>query len=66
MDLMRAMLTGAEGTPYHNQLFVFDLQLAEDHPASPPAVHYHSWGLRINPNLCVCPLSHFYYICFHK
>jgi ubiquitin-conjugating enzyme E2 O len=52
MDLMRAVIRGAEGTPYHDQLFFFDIQMSEDHPASPPSVHYHSWGLRINPNLC--------------
>ena len=51
MDLLRAGVLGPEGTPYHDQLFMFDVQLAPGHPAAPPRVHYHSWGLRVNPNL---------------
>ena len=51
MDLMRAVIVGAAGTPYHNYMFVFDISLPSDYPASPPSLHYHSWGLRVNPNL---------------
>jgi ubiquitin-conjugating enzyme E2 O len=51
MDLLRAAMLGPEGTPYADQLFVFDIQLAAQHPAAPPKVLYHSWGLRVNPNL---------------
>ena len=51
MDLLRAAVLGPEGTPYADQLFVFDVQLAPGHPAGPPRVAYHSWGLRVNPNL---------------
>ncbi|KAK9804890.1 hypothetical protein WJX72_010490 [[Myrmecia] bisecta] len=51
MDLLRVLILGAAGTPYHNNLFCFDLQLPPDYPHSPPKLHYHSWGLRVNPNL---------------
>ncbi|KAK9060451.1 hypothetical protein SSX86_021155 [Deinandra increscens subsp. villosa] len=51
MDLLRAVIIGAEGTPYHDGLFFFDVCLPGDYPNSPPLVHYHSGGLRINPNL---------------
>lgn len=51
MDLMRAVIVGASGTPYHDGLFFFDLYLPAEYPSSPPHVHYHSGGLRLNPNL---------------
>ncbi|KAG0566839.1 hypothetical protein KC19_7G091700, partial [Ceratodon purpureus] len=51
MDLMRAVIVGAQGTPYHDGLFVFDLQLPQEFPLVPPVVYYHSGGLRLNPNL---------------
>ncbi|KAL6897750.1 hypothetical protein ACP4OV_006709 [Aristida adscensionis] len=52
MDLLRAAMVGAAGTPYHDGLFFFDLQLPpSSFPASPPLVHYRSFGLRVNPNL---------------
>ncbi|RLN27645.1 putative ubiquitin-conjugating enzyme E2 23 [Panicum miliaceum] len=44
MDLLRVVMVGASGTPYHDGLFFFDLQL-------PPSVNYRSFGLRVNPNL---------------
>ncbi|KAG2314006.1 hypothetical protein Bca4012_064630 [Brassica carinata] len=54
MDLMRAVIIGAEGTPYHDGLFFFDIQFPDNYPSAPPKVHYHSGGLRINPNLYNC------------
>ncbi|CAN6329181.1 unnamed protein product [Urochloa humidicola] len=51
MDLHRAVIVGATGTPYHDGLFFFDLQLPPSYPATPPLVKYHSFGLRANPNL---------------
>ncbi|XP_074355721.1 putative ubiquitin-conjugating enzyme E2 38 [Apium graveolens] len=54
MDLLRAVIIGAAGTPYHDGLFVFDLRFPPKYPAVPPEVHYHSRGLRINPNLYDC------------
>ncbi|KAJ0250439.1 ubiquitin-conjugating enzyme E2 26 [Hirschfeldia incana] len=54
MDLMRAVIVGAEGTPYHDGLFFFDIHFTDTYPSVPPMVHYHSGGLRINPNLYNC------------
>ncbi|KAJ0249268.1 ubiquitin-conjugating enzyme E2 25 [Hirschfeldia incana] len=51
MDLLRAVIIGADGTPYHDGLFFFDIFFPDTYPSVPPLVHYHSGGLRINPNL---------------
>ncbi|KAJ4844331.1 hypothetical protein Tsubulata_030444 [Turnera subulata] len=51
MDLLRAVIVGADGTPYHNGLFFFDIFFPAGYPNVPPLVYYHSWGLRLNPNL---------------
>lgn len=51
MDLLRAAIVGAPGTPYHDGLFFFDIFLPREYPREPPLVHYHSGGLRLNPNL---------------
>ncbi|OMO76431.1 Ubiquitin-conjugating enzyme, E2 [Corchorus capsularis] len=51
MDLLQAALVGAPGTPYHDGLFFFDILLPPEYPHEPPLVHYHSGGLRLNPNL---------------
>ncbi|KAK9150120.1 hypothetical protein Syun_008429 [Stephania yunnanensis] len=51
IDLLRAAIVGAPGTPYHDGLFFFDIFLPPDYPQEPPSVHYHSGGLRLNPNL---------------
>ncbi|WJX68455.1 ubiquitin-conjugating enzyme [Trifolium repens] len=48
---MRAVIIGAEGTPYHDGLFFFDVRFPSDYPYVPPLVHYHAGGLRLNPNL---------------
>ncbi|XP_059277109.1 probable ubiquitin-conjugating enzyme E2 25 isoform X1 [Lycium ferocissimum] len=54
MDLLRAVIIGADGTPYHDGLFFFDVFFPSTYPHVPPHVHYHSFGLRINPNLYDC------------
>ncbi|KAL0443528.1 UNVERIFIED_CONTAM: putative ubiquitin-conjugating enzyme E2 26 [Sesamum latifolium] len=54
MDLLRAVIVGAEGTPYHDGLFFFDVFFPSTYPNAPPHVYYHSGGLRINPNLYSC------------
>ncbi|KAG7577349.1 Ubiquitin-conjugating enzyme/RWD-like [Arabidopsis thaliana x Arabidopsis arenosa] len=54
MDLLRAVIIGAQGTPYHDGLFFFDIFFPDTYPSVPPTVHYHSGGLRINPNLYNC------------
>ncbi|KAG7962309.1 hypothetical protein I3843_09G060500 [Carya illinoinensis] len=51
MDLLRAAIVGAPGTPYHDGLFFFDIFLPTEYPYEPPLVHYNSGGLRVNPNL---------------
>ncbi|XP_042492125.1 putative ubiquitin-conjugating enzyme E2 38 [Macadamia integrifolia] len=54
MDLLRAVIVGAAGTPYHDGLFFFDVLFPSNYPNVPPQVHYHSGGLRLNPNLYHC------------
>ncbi|OVA13596.1 Ubiquitin-conjugating enzyme [Macleaya cordata] len=51
IDLLRAVIIGAQGTPYHDGLFFFDIQFPSDYPNEPPKVYYHSFGFRLNPNL---------------
>lgn len=51
IDLLRACIVGAPGTPYHDALFFFDMFFPPDYPKEPPMVHYNSGGLRLNPNL---------------
>ncbi|KAJ0677561.1 putative ubiquitin-conjugating enzyme E2, ubiquitin-conjugating enzyme/RWD [Helianthus annuus] len=40
MDLLRAVIIGAEGTPYHDGLFLFDVCFPSDYPNSPPVSHH--------------------------
>ncbi|KAL5989876.1 ubiquitin-conjugating enzyme [Asimina triloba] len=54
MDLLRAVIVGAAGTPYHDGLFFFDILFPSSYPNSPPQAYYHSGGLRLNPNLYAC------------
>ncbi|KAG5551919.1 hypothetical protein RHGRI_010134 [Rhododendron griersonianum] len=54
MDLLRAIIVGPAGTPYHDGLFVFDILFPPAYPDVPPMVYYYSGGLRINPNLYDC------------
>nr|GEX54680.1 hypothetical protein [Tanacetum cinerariifolium] len=54
MDLLRVVIIGAEGTPYHDGLFFFDVCFPNNYPHGPPKVHYHSGGLSMNPNLYRC------------
>ncbi|KAG2599781.1 hypothetical protein PVAP13_5KG431300 [Panicum virgatum] len=51
MDLLRAVIVGPAGTPYHDGLFSFDVQFPYRYPSIPPQVSYRSRGLQINPNL---------------
>lgn len=51
IDLLRAVIVGAAGTPYHDALFFFDISFPPEYPTRPPNVHYRSYGLRLNPNL---------------
>jgi ubiquitin-conjugating enzyme E2 O len=51
MDLQRFLVIGAAGTVYYNSYLMFDMQLSGNYPQTPPAVTFHSFGHRINPNL---------------
>ncbi|OIT05755.1 putative ubiquitin-conjugating enzyme e2 25 [Nicotiana attenuata] len=51
MDLLRAVIIGAPGTPYHDGLFFFDIVFPSDYPRHPPKVYYLSRGYHMNPNL---------------
>ncbi|CAN1123741.1 Putative ubiquitin-conjugating enzyme E2 38 [Linum perenne] len=54
MELLRSVIVGPAGTPYHDGLFVFDCLFPPNYPNSPPNVYYYSGGLRLNPNLYEC------------
>ncbi|XP_050374718.1 putative ubiquitin-conjugating enzyme E2 38 [Argentina anserina] len=51
IELLRAVIVGAAGTPYHDALFFFDIMFPSDYPTRPPNVYFRSYGLRVNPNL---------------
>lgn len=36
MDLLRAVIVGPAGTPYHDGLFVFDVLFPPNYPSVPP------------------------------
>ena len=36
IDLMRAAIVGASGTPYHDGLFFFDICFPPEYPREPP------------------------------
>ncbi|TXG55151.1 hypothetical protein EZV62_020407 [Acer yangbiense] len=54
IGLLRAVMVGPSGTPYHDGLFVFDCLFPSQYPQKPPMVYYYSGGLRLNPNLYEC------------
>lgn len=41
MDILRAVIIGAEGTPYHDGLFFFDISFPSGYPNVPPVC---DWG----------------------
>ncbi|KAF0982096.1 hypothetical protein FDP41_011957 [Naegleria fowleri] len=51
IDLMRAMIIGASGTPYYDGVFVFDIYLPHNYPSVPPVVKFFSYNEKLNPNL---------------
>ena len=54
MDVMKALIFGAEGTPYANGGFLFDIFFDENYPLYPPKVTLMTTGggkVRFNPNL---------------
>ncbi|KAK9077023.1 hypothetical protein SSX86_005358 [Deinandra increscens subsp. villosa] len=54
MDLLRAVIIGPKGTPYHDGLFFFDVYFPSMFPFHLPVVRYHSGGFDINPHMFEC------------
>ncbi|CAK7323995.1 unnamed protein product, partial [Dovyalis caffra] len=55
MELLRAVIAGPAGTPYHDGLFVFDCIFPPTYPNAPPVYGILLFrGLRLNPNLYEC------------
>lgn len=57
ISLMKALITGPEGTPYSSGCFVFDIYFPQSYPLVPPKVNMHTTGngtVRFNPNLYNC------------
>ena len=57
LDLLRALITGPEGTPYANGCFIFDILLPASYPQQPPKFTLRTTGngsVRFNPNLYKC------------
>ncbi|KAI3987602.1 hypothetical protein MKX01_040110 [Papaver californicum] len=50
-DLLRAVIVGEPGTPFHDGLFFFDIDFPSSYPNEPPIVTYHSYGIRLHPNM---------------
>ena len=44
LDVMKALIAGAEGTPYANGLFEYDVYLPSDYPAAPPKCNLTTTG----------------------
>ena len=57
MDILQAMISGPEETPYSNGLFIFDAKFPVDYPTKAPRVNLQTTGagsVRFNPNLYNC------------
>jgi ubiquitin-protein ligase len=54
INMIRALVIGAEETPYANGCFIFDIMLPYDYPSVCPKVRFRTTGdgkMRCNPNL---------------
>jgi len=54
LDVVRFLIIGAEGTPYQNGCFFFDMHIPQGYPAGPPKCKIITTGkgaFRFNPNL---------------
>lgn len=54
MNLLIAIISGAENTPYENGIFEYHIYLPPDYPQSPPKCNLETTGenrVRFNPNL---------------
>lgn len=52
MDLLRAVIVGAYGTPYQDGLFFFDFHLPPEYPDVPPVIES-------DPSSCSFPFNSF-------
>ena len=54
LSRLKALISGTEDTPYEHGLFLFDIKLDTNYPASPPKMTIKTTGngsIRFNPNL---------------
>ncbi|TDL29200.1 hypothetical protein BD410DRAFT_779533 [Rickenella mellea] len=54
VDIIKALITGPEGTPYYNGCYLFDIFLGPSYNSTPPSVKYMTTNggkFRFNPNL---------------
>ncbi|KAG6919415.1 hypothetical protein DXG01_006298 [Tephrocybe rancida] len=54
VDVIKALITGPEDTPYHNGCYLFDIFLGPSYNQAPPSVKYMTTNggrFRFNPNL---------------
>ena len=57
MDAVQILISGPEGTPYMNGLFLFDVFFPQTYPQTAPLVNLRTTGrgsVRFNPNLYNC------------
>lgn len=57
MQFAQMVISGPDGTPYENGLFLFDVHFPPTYPSSPPHVNLQTTGkgaVRFNPNLYNC------------
>lgn len=54
LDIMKAIITGADDTPYSHGVFLFDIYFDSNYPSTPPKINLMTTGgdtIRFNPNL---------------
>ena len=57
VDLLKAVIVGASGTPYAHGCFEYDIFCNNNYPREPPSVNLMTTGggqVRFNPNLYAC------------
>ncbi|CAK77506.1 unnamed protein product (macronuclear) [Paramecium tetraurelia] len=57
VDVMKALVMGAKGTPYAHGAFLFDIYADDSYPNAPPKMNLSTTGngkVRFNPNLYSC------------
>lgn len=57
VDVIKALVMGASGTPYAHGAYLFDIYFEEQYPNTPPKMNLATTGggkIRFNPNLYAC------------